>query len=368
MVMYGQHLMRSGHTVRIISPPLQPTPLARKLRFLVTGKGWPYTPKRPQSHIDGSGIDHQILDRWRPVTEDDVPDGDVVIATWWETAEWVNALGPRKGAKVYFIQHHEIFPYLPTDRCKATYRMPLHKIVVAKWLQGVMKAQYGDDTVDLVPNSVDRNQFFAPHRGKQARPTVGVLYATAPGKGLHVSLSALRLVGERFPDLRVISFGSEGPIKQLPLPANAEFFFRPPQDQIRSLYAQCDAWITASLSEGFNLPAMEAMACRTPVISTKTGWPEEAITTSVNGMLVEVDDTAGMAKAIEWVLSLNDLEWRQLSENACATVASCSSERSAELFERALRHACDRSAIAGQCAQAATPYPPVSGVSTIETD
>ena len=27
---------------------------------------------------------------------------DVVIATWWETAEWVNALSRKKGEKIYF--------------------------------------------------------------------------------------------------------------------------------------------------------------------------------------------------------------------------------------------------------------------------
>jgi hypothetical protein len=31
---------------------------------------------------------------------------------------------------------------------------------------------------------------------------------------------------------------------------------------------KCDAWMTCSRSEGFNLPALEAMACRTPVVLT----------------------------------------------------------------------------------------------------
>ena len=55
------------------------------------------------------------------MTDVDVPDGDLIIATWWETAEWVNALSPNKGAKVYFIQHHEIFP---TFRLSAV-RLPI---------------------------------------------------------------------------------------------------------------------------------------------------------------------------------------------------------------------------------------------------
>ena len=58
------------------------------------------------SHFDYVGVPVHVLDRYRPVMDCDVPDGDVVIATWWETAEWVVELSSRKGAKAYFIQHY----------------------------------------------------------------------------------------------------------------------------------------------------------------------------------------------------------------------------------------------------------------------
>jgi glycosyltransferase involved in cell wall biosynthesis len=216
-----------------------------------------------------------------------------------------------------------------------------------------MSTRYGDEVVTLVPNSVDRTQFFAPERGKQSTPTVGVLYSTTPSKGLDVSLSALQIVRDKLPDLHTVSFGSYQLNSNFALPKGAEFFLRPPQDKIRDLYAQCDVWITASRSEGFNLPAMEAMACRTPVVSTRTGWPEEAVKTSVNGVLVDIDDRVGFVDAIQWVLSRSDEDWRRLSANAYATVAPCSWRTSAKMFEEALKNACRRSArgeIAGKCA------------------
>jgi glycosyltransferase involved in cell wall biosynthesis len=160
-------------------------------------------------------------------------------------------------------------------------------------------------------------------------------------------------VREEFPDLRILSFGSQQPNNQLALPKGTEFVFCPPQAQIRNIYSQCDLWITASRSEGFNLPAIEAMACRTPVVSTRTGWPEEAVKTAINGVLVDVDDQIGLANGIQWVLSRSDEDWRILSSNAFATVASSSWEASAKMFERALKKACFRSArgeIAGKCA------------------
>jgi glycosyltransferase involved in cell wall biosynthesis len=306
--------------------------------------------------VDDSGVDLRVVDRLRPITDADVPDADVVIATWWETAEWVNALGPNKGAKAYFIQHHEVFSNLPIDRCRATYRMPLHKIVIAPWLQRVMREEYSDKTVDVVPNSVDRKQFFAPARGKQVVPTVGFLYAATQFKGLDITLAALRIVRESIPELRMVSFGGYPRNSEWPLPDGAEFFLAPPQDEIRDLYARCDVWITASRSEGFNLPALEAMACRTPVISTRTGWPEDAIETGRNGVLVDIDDVPGLARGIEWVLSRSEGDWRTLSANAYATASSGSWEESAKLFEKALEHACRRAArgeVGGQCSPAA---------------
>ena len=267
--------------------------------------------------------------------------------------EWVNALGFSKGAKVYFIQGHEIFPHLPVARCRATYRLPLHKIVVARWLKETMHTLYADDAVDVVPNSVDRAQFFADVRGKQPVPTIGFLYATAGVKGLDVLLKALVRVRQRMPNLRVISFGGERLSPELRLPEAAEFFFSPVQAQIRNLYSRCDVWITASRSEGFNLTAMEAMACRTPIVATRTGWPEKSVKSGRNGVLVDIDDQTALAEGVEWVLSRSDEDWRMLSSNAYEATASGSWEASAAMFEQALKHACQRSArgeIAGTCA------------------
>lgn len=337
---YAKALTQLGHHVTLVSPPPKSIPLKRKLKHLVKGNGWLADPPRKvASHIDPRELNHRVLDRWRPVVDDDLPDADVVIATWWETAEWVASLSRRKGAKVYFVQGHEVFPYLPVDRCHATYRLPLHKIVVAQWLKDVMADQYGDYDVDLVPNSVDHSQFHAPPRGKQTKPTVGMLYSTPPLKGVGTSITALRLVQAQFSDLKVVSFGSEPLSNALPVLNATEFFLSPPQDTIRDLYARCDAWLTASRTEGFNLTAIEAMACRTPVVATRTGWPAEAIESGKNGYLVDVDDVSALSQSLIKVLSLDDGAWRQMSSNAMRTVAESSWEASAKLFHAALERA-----------------------------
>ena len=334
---YTRQLTDLGHQVAVVSPPLPERSIRQWLR-----RPFPLGAAAPaqKSHFDDVCFDHRILDRFRPVEDKDVPDADVVIATWWETAEWVAGLTPEKGVKVHFVQGYEIFDWLPVERCKASYRLPLHKIVVAGWLKRVMESEYGASQVDVVPNSVDHTQFFAPERAKRERPTIGFLYSKAHLKGVDLTLQAIARLRSQFPTLRVVCFGEHAPERGEV--GDAEFHLAPRQSMLRELYSQCDVWMTASRSEGFNLPAMEAMACRAPVVSTRTGWPEESIVDGLNGWCVEVDDLAGLASAAQRVLSLSDGDWRSMSHAAFETVRHSSWEASARLFERALVAQCAR--------------------------
>ena len=339
MAIYAKMLAEFGHRVVVVSPPAAPISFKQKLKYWLRNQEWPVL-NPPRSHLDGQGLDHRVLSAHHPVTDKDVPDADVVIATWWETAEWVNALNVSKGAKIYFIQGHEIFDFVPKERCRATYRLPLHKIVIAKWLAELMRDEYGDADVDLVPNSVDHQQFFAAQRSKQARPTLGFLYHKAALKGVDVTLASVAALREKYPNLRVLCFGSHAPDDLTTFADYIEFEQSPAQNKIRDIYAQCDVWVTASRSEGFNLPAMEAMACRTPVVATTTGWPEEAIANGVNGYLVAVDDVGGLVESVSRILDADDQVWRAMSQAAFLTVAESSWAKSCAQFEAVLRRVC----------------------------
>lgn len=337
VAVHAQALRQMGHRVHVVSPPQPRSPIGERLKHLLKGKLASKNGGPPSSHLDHIGIDHRILERWRPVTNDDVPDGDIVIATWWETAEWVNALSNSKGTKIYFIQGHEIFPYLPIERVIATYRCSMQKLVVSSWLENIMISNYNDSKVRVIPNSFDRNLFFASQRDKQQRPTVGFIYASSHVKGVDVVLAALKQIRERFADIRILCFGTEPVTADLPLPPGSEIHVAPRQEDLRLLYAACDAWVTASRNEGFNLPALEAMACRTPVVATKTGWPAEAVITGENGVLVDVDNPIAIANGLEWILSQPNTRWQQLSNLAHQTAARTPTwSESSRLLEEAL--------------------------------
>jgi len=72
-----------------------------------------------------------------------------------------------------------------------------------------------------------------------------------------------------------------------------------------ALYAAADAFAFPSLYEGFGLPPLEAMACGVPVIVANNSSLPEVVGDAA--LLVDARDEAGLAAALERVLSDGDL-------------------------------------------------------------
>jgi glycosyltransferase involved in cell wall biosynthesis len=335
IALYADRLSRRGHQVAVVSTPPRPPGWGQRLRALFREGRWGASARKP-SHFDGLGLDHRILDRARPVEETDVPDADVVIATWWKTAPWVAGFGRRKGAKAVFIQGYEVLPGESNPTLDATWRLPLRKIVVSRWLQELAARTFGDATALLVPNGVDAGQFHAPPRGKQERPTVGFLYSPSPFKDQRTVTAAVAQLRERHPALRVLAFGSVPPREGVPMPPDVEYRCLPPQDEIRGVYGACDVWLAGSCREGFGLPLLEAMACRCPVVSTRAGCAGELIVPGLNGEVVDVGDAEGLARAASGLLALPDEEWRRRSAAALETASRHGWDASVLAMEKAL--------------------------------
>jgi Glycosyltransferase len=341
VAIYAEKLVRLGHSVLVVHPwPPEPR-LRQKFKSLLLGQGWPVRLDKSPTHFDGRNVERKILDQPRPLTDADVPDADVIVGTWWETTEWIANLSPSKGAKVYFAQGYEIFDFLPIDRVKATWAAPMHKIVVSRWLANLARDEYGDTSVSLVPNAVDAQQFHAPVRDKQPFPSVGMLYSAAPIKGCDIGFRAIELAKAAFPDLRLRLFGSDPPSPNLPLPAGAHFELHPPQHRLREIYASCDAWLFPSRNDGFGLPLLEAMACRTPIIATPTGAGPE-LTEAGAGFLVRMEDAEDMAAAIRRICEMPGEKWRMLSARAEQIALEHTWDRAAEQLVAALQLARER--------------------------
>jgi glycosyltransferase involved in cell wall biosynthesis len=343
VVSLADRLHRSGHRVVVISTPM-PRRTWRAWLRLLAGRGAVLRRNTGQSYFEGLDVEHRVLDRARVIEPADVPDADVIVATWWETAEWFAAMPPAKGEKVYFIQGFEadFNPGTPVDRVEATWRLPLRKIVPSRWLADLSRDRFGDPQATVIANGVCPDLFNAPPRGKQVHPTIGLMYSRHQVKRVDLALEAVAIVRRSIPDLRVVAFGTEPPSRDLPLPRYASYTTLPRQTQLRELYAQCDVWLCASRSEGFHLPPHEAMACRCPVVSTRVGGPMDMVADGVNGYLVDPGDVPALADRLLRVLTLDGDRWCTMSEAALRTALTYSWDTAAARFETVLRDSLER--------------------------
>jgi glycosyltransferase involved in cell wall biosynthesis len=335
LAIYAERLRRRGHQLLVVAPQPDPPPtLWQCFKSFVKGKGWPRRTRDEHSHFDGLPIERRLLDHPGRLVAADVPDADVIIGTWWETACWVADLPAAKGLKVHFVQGYETYAS-PVEQVDAAYALPTVKVVVSNWLHDLMEKRFQQTPAAVVPNSVDTAEFFAPARGKQAVPTVGMLYHTLPLKGCDVGVKAYEEAARALPGLKLVTIGEMAVDPSVPLPPTAEFLRQARGQALRDAYSRCDAWLFPSREEGFGLPILEAMACRTPVIAAPAGAAPELLAKG-GGILVPREDPKAMAEAIVNVCSRSDAEWRALSDAALATAKGYTWDDGAELLEKTL--------------------------------
>jgi len=86
-----------------------------------------------------------------------------------------------------------------------------------------------------------------------------------------------------------------------------------PRNKVRGYYAQADVFILPTLSDGFALTQLEALALRLPVIASRQCG--EVVTDHVNGLLLEEPTAAAIEEALRSCLHNPD-QLAQFSENA----------------------------------------------------
>jgi len=74
------------------------------------------------------------------------------------------------------------------------------------------------------------------------------------------------------------------------------------QEAIEEILSVSDLFLIPSSSESFGLAALEAMACKVPVVSTNVGGLPELNVEGVTGFLCDVGDVDQMAKRALYIL------------------------------------------------------------------
>ena len=291
---YANHLVGMGHQVTITHSAglyLGVNPNDRAIqnvaKFLIFGATRRYLP------TSWFRLEPKVKTRWVPSLHPLFGiSADVVIATAWETAEWVARYPASMGEKFYLIQHLEDW-IAPRERVLATWCLPLQKIVISKWLSAI--ANDLGQAATVIPNGLDHDAFGVDLPPESRDPNnVLMLHHSLAFKGTAYGLEALRIAKKERPALKVTLFGVHPP-KTDSLPSWVHFELRPTQTRLRTLYNQAAIFLSPSLAEGWALPPAEAMMCGCATVLTDIGGHEYAIDQKTS-LLSAPEDARSMAE------------------------------------------------------------------------
>jgi len=147
-------------------------------------------------------------------------------------------------------------------------------------------------------------------------------------KGLEYLLQAVKKIKDKFPIQ--LNIGGEGELmeyykmlaKEYGLQDFVAFLGKLQDEQLVKCYNLCDVFVLPSVSatqEGFGLVALEAMACKKPIIVTEIVGVAEEVKINNFGLVVKSSNVDELSHALEYLLSHKD-KAREMGEKAYATV------------------------------------------------
>jgi glycosyltransferase involved in cell wall biosynthesis len=161
----------------------------------------------------------------------------------------------------------------------------------------------------IVPAGVDTTLFRPRAEPRTPGRIVTVSSSHSPLKGLQVLVDAVARLGT-VPGLELVVAGRPAPngpvaraVADLGLAGTVRFVDGLSDEALAQLLASAEVAAVPSLYEGFSLPAIEAMACGTPLVATRAGaLPEVVGDDGSCALLVAPGDGRELASAIASLL------------------------------------------------------------------
>lgn len=296
---YANGLARRGHEVTVLHAPYREKrkPLLARARavgvFVSRAVGFKGG-YRPNAWFR---LDPAVRMKWVPsLAPEWAPPSDVAIATAWMTAEWLAEYPPSRGRKHYLIQHQEsTFAGANPERVMATWRLPLKKIVIARWLEEIAHGM-GEEAI-YIPNGLDFERFGLdrPIADRDPRRLI-MLFHQHDWKGSRDGLAAMEAARRKVPGLAATLFGVP------PLPAEipdwVRYVRKPSQKELRRLYNEAAVFMGPSWAEGWPLPPAEAAQCGAALCLTDIGGHREYAVPEETALLSPAKDPEAFSRNI----------------------------------------------------------------------
>ena len=311
---YANHLIKNGHKVSVIYPSILTSQLFIRLK-----PEWYFIKKiaykmikplklfsKPRHvEINWFNLKAQLIEV-PTLDEKYIPDADIIIATWWETAFYVNSYNEKKGKKFYLIQHYETWGG-PKNLIHDTYTLNLHKIVIAKWLKKkLIDLGVPDSEIKYIPNGINFEKFKLTDYIKNRPNQVAMIFSHVTFKGSSDGIKALEIAKKEFNGLDAVLFG----VSTRPhyLPKWIKYVHDPTQEElVEKIYNGSGIYMCSSLAEGWHLPPAEAMACGCAVVSTDIDGVKDYAIHGKTALLSPAENPELLSKNLLMLLKNEDI-------------------------------------------------------------
>jgi phosphatidylinositol alpha 1,6-mannosyltransferase len=212
--------------------------------------------------------------------------------------------------------------------------------------------QLGVSEVEVWGRGVDA-ELFHPERsnpelraqfGLDGRFTFVYVGRLAPEKRPEQIVEAFRIAGRQLPaDAIHLVMAGTGPCEaelRRAAPDGVTFLgFLDRRNRLPELYASCDAFVFASVTETLGLVVLEAMASGLPVIAAAAGGVRDHLRDGLNGLAYEAGNAEAMARAMVRLVNDRELVGR-LSRSARQTAEQLTWDREIERLDQSYREVC----------------------------
>jgi glycosyltransferase involved in cell wall biosynthesis/thioredoxin-like negative regulator of GroEL len=240
---------------------------------------------------------------------ENLPDGDIVIGTFWTTVPWAASAGARKGVPVHYCQGYEgdnPENVKLRDRIEAAYRLKgVEHVTISKNLTNLLREHFGIEAKQVTYTIDHEVHRPGPERRPDAPLRVGLVGPyQVDWKDLATGYEACRLAhlaGQPIVLVRATNTTPAEAERNTPFPV--EWHHQLPPAQMGDYYRSLDVFLGTSrgAEEGFFLPAVEAMACGIPSVLTDIPCFRshgDGRSEDLYAMFVPPRDPAAMAEAL----------------------------------------------------------------------
>jgi glycosyltransferase involved in cell wall biosynthesis len=218
----------------------------------------------------------------------------------------------------------------PKDLLDQTWRSPLHKVVISKWLLSIGK-ELGVTDLAYIPNAIDHDHYRLTTPMENRKKQVAMIFSHVPFKGSKDGIAAIEMAKKKHRDLDVVFFGTGRHAGWIPkwIP----YYRNPPQDFIvDEIYNKSRVFLSPSLSEGFALPPAEAACCGCAIVATDSGGIADFVEDGITGLLSPPADPKALGENLCRVLDDEQLRVR-LAEAAARQLMTFTWKKNAQLME-----------------------------------